>query len=162
MKGHRILVVEDNSADIVIIREALFRIEPRLDIQVVRDGQQALDYLSGKPPYSDRENHPLPELILLDLSLPRVTGFEILEWIRTEPLLRSLPVVILATSSFSEDIQRAYDFGANSFITKPSKLSKLVCDLEQTLKHWLKPISELAPQPMSEIPQSLPHKPAAA
>jgi len=163
MKGRRILVIEDNPADVIVIRQALLRIEPGLRINVVEDGQHALNYLSGKAPYTDRETHPIPDLILLDLSLPKASGFEVLEWVRTEPVLKQTPIVILATSSFSEDIHRAYEFGANSFITKPTSLDKLVRDLDEVLKAWLKPLFLFTPpaQP-AQVPPGEPDKSAAA
>ena len=114
-----VLLVEDNPADIQVMRTALPHLGYELRLQVVTDGQAALDYLSGKSLYHDRSTFPLPDLILLDLSLPRVHGFHVLEWVRTEPFLKQTPIVILATSSYSGDIKRAYQFGANSFITKP-------------------------------------------
>lgn len=132
-----ILLVEDNPGDVVVIRTALPHLGYPLNLQVVYDGQSALDYLSGKPPFKDRSISPLPDLILLDLSLPKLDGFHVLEWVRTEPHLRSTPIVILATSSYSTDIQRAYAFGANSFITKPDSLPKLIADLRLAFAHWL-------------------------
>ncbi len=131
------LLVEDNPADVMVVREALHKIDPTLRVELITDGQAALDYLSGKPPYHQREQFPLPDLILLDLSLPKLDGFHVLEWVRTEPNFRSLPVVILATSSAYPDIQQAYSFGASSFITKPQDLGKLVRDLQLALNHWL-------------------------
>jgi CheY-like chemotaxis protein len=132
-----ILLVEDNPADVVVVQMALSRIQPSLRVEIVGDGLAAIEYLSGKGPYREREKFPLPNLILLDLGLPRLDGFHVLEWVRTEPTLRSMPVVILAATCSSPDIQRAYAFGANSFITKPTELNKLVRDLQVALGHWL-------------------------
>ena len=133
-----ILLVEDNPADVLVIKMALTRVNSALRVQELDDGQAALDYLSGRPPFTDRNRFPLPSLMLLDLGLPHVDGFHVLEWVRTEPVVQWLPIVILATTSSLADIQRAYQFGANSFITKPADLEKLVRDLETAFQHWLK------------------------
>ena len=150
MSDPSILLVEDSPADDLVVREALRRISEPLRVQSVGDGQAAIDYLSGKGPYKDRERFPMPDLILLDLSLPVHDGFYVLEWVRTEPALRRVPVIILATSSSSPDIQRAYAFGANSFITKPSDLIKLVRDLRLALDHWLYGRALPAQQPKTQ------------
>jgi len=134
---HTILLVEDNPPDVAMVREAFPRLDPKLRLQVVPDGEAALLYLSRAGPYSDSTLFPLPELILLDLSLPKFDGFHVLEWVRTHPKFRTLPVIMLATSSYSGDIKRAYAFGANSFITKPSSFNKLVADLKLAFEHWL-------------------------
>ena len=138
MSDRLILLVEDNPADVMVIKMALARLNQGFRVEVLSDGQAALDYLSGEPPFTDRKQFPLPSLMLLDLGLPHVDGFHVLEWVRTEPVLQSLPIVILATTSSLADIQRAYQFGANSFITKPADLDKLVRDLETAFQHWLK------------------------
>jgi len=132
-----ILLVEDTPADVMVIKMALRRLESKVRLEVVKDGQAALDYLAGKGRSKDRRKYPLPNLILLDLGLTKIDGFHVLEWVRTEPTLRHLPVVILAASSSTPDIQRAYAFGANTFITKPSDFNKLVTDLQLALQHWL-------------------------
>ena len=144
----KILIVEDHAADVTVIKAALRRLNYDLEVQFISDGRLALDYLAGKRPYSERASYPLPHLILLDLSLPKVSGFEILEWVRTEPNLRLTPIIILATSNRKEDIQRAYAFGANSFITKPTELDKLVQDLKLAFDHWL--FGQAVPLPLQK------------
>jgi len=132
-----ILLVEDNPADVMTVKEAFSRLGMKARLNIVNDGQAAIQYLSGAKPFSNRELHPLPNLILLDLSLPIFDGFHVLEWIRTEPYLHGTPVIILATTNAADHIQRAYAFGANSFITKPSTLIKLAADLKVAFDHWL-------------------------
>ncbi len=146
MSERTILLVEDNPADITVVREALAQLDRGLRLEVAGDGQAAINYLSGKPPFNRRDAFPVPDLILLDLTLPRLDGFHVLEWVRTEPFLRRLPVVVLATSSYSADIHRAYAFGANSFITKPQSLDKLVRDLQTALDYWLDGLGRAAPE----------------
>src|SRR6476619_4385714 len=114
-----ILLVEDRGEDILLIQKAFHRagvVNPRL---AVRDGEQAIAYLSGTGPYSNRAEYPLPWLILLDLKMPRVDGFEVLKWIRSQPELRRLIVVVLTSSEQLKDVNRAYELGANSFMVKP-------------------------------------------
>jgi len=132
-----ILLVEDNPADVMAVKQAFSDLAQKVRLSIVTDGQAAMQYLSGAKPFSNRQLHPIPRLILLDLKLPIFDGFHVLEWIRTEPFLKNIPVIILTTTNATEQIQRAYAFGASSFITKPSTLKKLAADLELALNHWL-------------------------
>ena len=132
-----ILLVEDNPADLLLIEQAFARLEVPARVMRVKDGEAALKYLSGLKPYSNRKHFPLPKLVLLDLRLPVFDGFHVLEWIRTEPFLRRTPVIILTASCNPEEMKRAYAFGASSFITKSSTLSKLAADLKLALDYWL-------------------------
>ncbi len=145
------MVVEDSPTFVGIVRDALGRVDRSVRIEVADDGQSALDYLAGMAPYNDRNRFPLPDLILLDLHLPNVNGFQVLEWVRTEPTLRHLPVVILAASSYSTDIKRAYAFGANSFITKPQSIDQLVRELQVALDFWL--YKKAVPPPKPQDPE---------
>jgi len=101
------------------------------------DGEQAIAYLSGSEAYADREEHPFPDLVLLDLKMPRLDGFEVLRWIRTNPPTKSLPVVVLAGSSFRADIRRALELGANSYAAKPAKFEELQVLIDQIADVWL-------------------------
>ena len=104
---------------------------------VVRDGDQAVAYLEGKGDYADRKQHPLPVVVLLDLKLPRRSGLEVLEWMRAQPDLRRIPVVVLTSSRESVDVNKAYDLGANSYLVKPVTFNDLV-ELITTLDlYWL-------------------------
>ena len=113
------LFVEDEPDDILLITRAINKANFKSPIINVNDGEQALAYLKGDPPYDDREKTPLPALILLDLKLPRTSGFEILSWIREQPATQCIPVVVLTSSKDSADIRRAYEIGANSYLVKP-------------------------------------------
>lgn len=135
--NHTILLVEDDPNDVVLVQRAFRRARIANPLQVAQDGEAAIDYLAGRPPYADRSRHPLPMLVLLDLKLPRRSGFEVLAWIRQQPVINRIPVVILTSSAESPDVNRAYEMGANSYLVKPVVFEGLV-DLVQRLKlYWL-------------------------
>lgn len=137
MPEHAILIVEDDPNDVILIQRAFQRARVANPLRFAGDGEQAIAYLRGEGDYGDRTAHPLPVLILLDLKLPRVSGFEVLAWLRAQPVLRRIPVAILTSSAESPDINRAYDLGANSYLVKPVLFAALV-ELVQTLKlYWL-------------------------
>lgn len=133
-----ILIVEDREDDILLIRKAFAEASLTNPIQVVRDGEEAIAYLMGEGKYSNRAEYPLPILVLLDLKLPRVDGFEVLSWIRQQPGIRGLPVVVLTSSTEIRDVNRAYSLGANSFFVKELDFQDSVA-LGTLLKtYWLK------------------------
>ena len=101
------------------------------------DGDQAISYLNGAAAFADREEYPFPDLVLLDLKLPRLDGFEVLQWIRGNPATKSIPVVVLAGSSFRADIRRALELGANSYAAKPAKFEELQVLIDQIADVWL-------------------------
>ncbi len=132
-----ILQVEDSDADVFLLKYAFSRAGITNPVQVVTDGQQALDYLSGTGQYADRRRFPLPVLTLLDLQLPYVKGLEVLEWLRNQPSLDWLIVLILSSSLYKGDVQRAYKLGANGFLVKPSSPDVLT-DMCKAIKYfWL-------------------------
>jgi len=119
MENQLILLVEDTADDVFFLRRALKKAQINNPFQVVVHGQEAIDYLAGNGKYSDRIKFPLPGVVLLDLKLPLVDGFEVLAWIRTQPLLSALPVAILTSSSEKRDRQRALELGAKAYLVKP-------------------------------------------
>jgi CheY-like chemotaxis protein len=121
-----ILLVEDSEDDVFIMRHALKQAQIRARVEVVPDGQAAVDYLAGSGPYRDRKAYPLPALVFLDLKLPYLTGFEILSWIRTQPSLSEVIVVVLTSSGEERDQTKAYSLGARSYLVKPPKPKDLV------------------------------------
>jgi len=132
-----ILLVEDNLDDIILTRRALKKAGLRANLLVVEDGELALDYVAGAGAYRDRDRHPWPTLVLLDLKLPKKPGLEVLRWVRAQPHMHDLPVVVLTSSRQLEDIDRAYELGANSYLEKPvdfESLKKLVSALHL---YWL-------------------------
>jgi CheY-like chemotaxis protein len=131
-----ILQVEDDPNDVFLLQHAMNKAGVANPIQVATDGQQAIDYLKGTGKFADREQFPLPCLLLLDLKLPYVMGLNVLRWIRQQPGV-PLVVVMLTASAEDEDIATAYRLGANAFLTKPSQASKLV-DMAKAIKDfWL-------------------------
>jgi CheY-like chemotaxis protein len=132
-----VLLVEDNDDDIFFMRRAFRNASIENPMIVMHDGQSAIDYLGGQGPFGDRTEHPLPGLVLLDIKLPMRTGFEVLNWIRTDPRLKPLVVVVLTTSSETIDIDAAYRLGANSYLVKPPSPGSLL-ELTRSLKlYWL-------------------------
>lgn len=132
-----ILLVEDNPDDVLLIRRAFRKAHIVNPLFVVGDGEQAIAYLSGTGPYADRRTYPLPMLILLDLKLPRVSGFEVLAWLRRQPRLKRMPVVVLTSSRESPDINRAYELCANSYLVKPVAFDDLLEMMKTLNLYWL-------------------------
>ncbi|MGB6298133.1 MAG: response regulator [Rivularia sp. (in: cyanobacteria)] len=138
LKECRILLVEDDSNDILFIQRAFRRSKLEKPMQIVRDGDEAVAYLSGKGDYADRNLYPLPSMILLDLKLPRRSGLEVLEWLRQQPVIKRIPVVILTSSKENIDVDRAYDIGVNSYLLKPVNYNALNDMIETLNAFWLK------------------------
>jgi CheY-like chemotaxis protein len=132
------LVAEDRDEDIDILKLACRKAGVSLPLYFVRNGEEALEYLKGEGQFSDRQKYPLPTLLLLDLNMPRLNGFEVLQWLRLQPGLRRLVVIIFTSSELPEDVNRAFELGANSYLVKPVDLRKL----EETARHldayWVK------------------------
>ena len=132
-----ILLIEDNPDDVELVTHAFRKAEIPNPLIVVDDGDKAIDYLKSRAAYSDRAKYPLPGLILLDLKLPRRSGFEVLEAIRANEETRRTPVVVLTSSNQETDIERAYDVGANSYLVKPGDLSALVELVKSVDAYWI-------------------------
>lgn len=132
-----LLHVEDDPNDVLLLQRAIKKANLPITIQAVNDGDKAVAYLSGADNYSDREKFPLPALALLDLKMPRKSGLEVLEWIRQQPKLRRMLVVIFTSSKHDEDINRAYDLGANSYLVKPVGFDMLVETVKLLNQYWL-------------------------
>ena len=133
----RILLVEDDPNDVLLLQRAFRGAGLPEPGQVVSDGEQAIAYLAGAGQYADRERFPLPILLLLDLKLPRRSGFEVLEWLREQQGTSRLPVVVLTSSRQSDDVQRAYDLRANSYLVKPASLEGLKEMVRMLDLYWL-------------------------
>ena len=131
-----ILQVEDDPNDVFLFQRAMRKAGVPNPTHVASDGQQALDYLQGAGKFADREQFPLPALVLLDLKLPYVMGMEVLRWIRQQPGT-PMVVVMLTTSSKDEDIAAAYRLGANGFLVKPSEASKMEDMVKAISDFWL-------------------------
>jgi CheY-like chemotaxis protein len=132
-----VLVVEDDSTDALMIQRAFKKANLMNPLHFVDNGDAAVDYLAGLPPYDDRAVHPTPSLILLDLKLPRRSGLEVLEWLRQQPGLRRIPVVILTSSMETADVRKAYDLGCNSYLVKPVDFQGLLDAVNAIRTYWL-------------------------
>lgn len=131
-----ILLVEDNPADQELIRRAVEKVTIRKELRIVEDGEEALAYLFRRGKYQAPATSPKPDLLLLDLNLPRVDGYQVLEEIRADLKLRPMPVLVLTTSRQEKDIIRSYELGCNSFITKPVGLDQLTGLVRAIEKYW--------------------------
>lgn len=137
MEKNMILLVEDNPDDELLTIRALKKNRIGNEIVVARDGVEALDFLMATGSYADRNVNDVPELILLDLKLPKVNGLEVLKRLRAEPHTKYVPVVILTSSSEEQDIISSYDLGANSFVQKPVDFDEFLEAARQLGVYWL-------------------------
>src|SRR5262249_11861963 len=133
-KALTVLVVEDNPTDVLLIRRAFAKANIANPLHIVRDGDTAVQYLAGEEAYADRAAYPLPAVVLLDLKLPRRSGFEVLRWVRARRL--RLPIVVLTSSKQSQDVNRAYELGANSYLVKPVEFDDLREMLNSVHIYW--------------------------
>ncbi|HEV2602074.1 MAG TPA: response regulator [Microvirga sp.] len=130
-----VLIVEDDEDDRALIARAFKRAKVEVPLQFAQDGDEALQALGA---IASGASHPPPSVVLLDLKLPRRSGFEVLEWMKQHVTMRRVPVVILTSSQESTDLKRAYDLGANSYLVKPAKPDALLAMVERIDAYWLK------------------------
>lgn len=154
MTDHRqtILLVEDNEDDVFAMRRALRLARIGNPLQVVTDGEQALDYLSGANGFAERHKHPLPFIIFLDLKLPYVDGFEVLSWIRRQPALDNVIVVVLTSSAESRDQEKARALGARTYLIKPPTAESLSGIFDSLKSYWT---ARGLPAPVVKVPNGL-------
>ena len=137
MSRATILHVEDDSNDALLFQHACRKAGMDVNLRVVDDGEQAQAYLKGSAQFQNRDDHPFPTLVVLDLKLSFVNGFEVLEWMRKETKLRRVPVIVLSSSNRPADVKRAYDLGANSFLVKPVAFEGLLNLVKGIQQYWL-------------------------
>ena len=137
MTTRTILLVEDNSQDEILTLRALKKINLANRIDVVRDGQQALDYVFREGEFAGREGPELPTVMILDLNLPRISGLDVLARVRADPRTRLLPVVLLTSSDEEQDRLRGYQSGANSFVRKPVDSAEFIETVSRLGIYWL-------------------------
>src|SRR2546422_9150257 len=137
MRNSGILLVEDDENDIRLLRRAFRNASLGNPLVEVRDGQAAIQYLSGDGDYADRARYPIPFLILLDLRLPKLSGFEVLAWIREQSKLDELIVVVLTASDHVPDVTKAHALGANFYFVKPGTFEELVGTVKEIKGRWL-------------------------
>ncbi|WP_159785401.1 response regulator [Sodalinema gerasimenkoae] len=138
MKRRKILLVEDNLAHVRLIQEAFKESRLSHDMVAVRDGVEAMDYLHQQPPYEDAN---LPDVILLDLNLPRKDGREVLAELKSDPHLSRIPVLVLTTSNNEKDIQESYRLHANCYIQKSQNLQQLLAIVQTIQTFWLEVVT---------------------
>ena len=136
IQSFTILHVEDDPNDVLLVERAIKKANSPVVLRSVGDGDKAVAYLRGDESFSNREQFPLPSLVLLDLKMPRKSGLEVLGWIREQPELKRLPVVVFTSSKHDQDINRAYDLGANSYLVKPVGFDALLETVKQIQSYW--------------------------
>ncbi len=133
----QILLVEDEDSDVFFMRLAMEEAGVDCPLAVAVDGEEAIAYLRGEGKFADRAKFPKPQLVLLDLRLPKVPGLDVLKWMREQPSFKLLPVIICSASNQDADVEAAYGLGANSYIVKPTRPSELVEIVRALKKYWL-------------------------
>jgi len=132
------LVAEDQDDEVQLLKLACAKANVSLPLHFVRNGEETVEYLKGEGRYADRAKHPLPRLLLLDLNMPLRNGFEVLEWLRLQPGLRRLLVVVFTSSVLPADVNRAFELGANSYLVKPADFKKLQETVRYLDEYWVK------------------------
>jgi len=152
MSRKTVLVADDDVDDISLLKRAFIRAGIDISMKVVRDGEEVIQYLHGDEPFADRDEFPIPKLLLLDLKMPRTDGFEVLEWVRKQQNLRRLLVVVMTSSDEPQDVDRAYDLGANSFLRKPDDFTNLIKISQKLHDYWMETNlgPDCAPRPRLE------------
>jgi CheY-like chemotaxis protein len=131
-----LLIVEDSEDDIFFIERIFKQLAARCELRFARDGGEAIDYLAGKGKFKDRAQYPMPTIILMDLKMPRKNGFEVLEWMQTQPDIKLIPTIVVTSSTLQEDITRAYRLGANAVMNKPVNKDSLLQMLKSFHVYW--------------------------
>jgi CheY-like chemotaxis protein len=132
-----ILYAEDDENDVFLMQRA-FKLAPIPNpLLVMEDGREAIAYMSAQGAYGDRQRHPLPCLVLLDLKMPGHSGFDVLKWLRNQPGTATMPVIVLTSSSQDSDVHRAYLLGANAYLIKPGKPEELLAVVRSIRDFWL-------------------------
>ncbi|SRR5258705_4573442 len=149
-----ILLIDDSDSDIALLRQAFVKAGMRRPLQVVRDGVDAMSYLLGRGDFADRERHPMPGILIIDVNMPRLNGLELLTWLRTQPEFGHLMVIVLTGQARIEAINHAYHLGANSYLVKPVRHEELV-DLIHCFYHYWVIHNHLPSPPADKIAESL-------
>jgi CheY-like chemotaxis protein len=136
-KCRTILVAEDDAEDAFFLQRAFIQSGIQVRMDFVKDGQETISYLKGEDGFEDRHRFPFPGLLLLDLKMPKLDGFDVLRWLQTQSGLRRLPVTVLSSSQEPCDVNRAYDLGANSYFVKPAANDNLSDIVEKIRCYWL-------------------------
>ncbi|HVE38534.1 MAG TPA: response regulator [Planctomycetota bacterium] len=140
-----LLLVEDNEADVIFFKRAVARTKSEVALEVVMNGVDAVQHLSGNGPYGDRQRHPLPSILVLDLKLPRMSGLEVLEWMSSQPALHGVRTIVLTSSPEESDVRRAYALGAVCYVVKPVESAALQEVVQSIVGYWADPGTGQAP-----------------
>jgi len=133
---YTILLVEDDENDAMLLRMAFEKNGIANPVQWVKDGLEAVSYLNGDGIYADRTKFPFPEVLLVDLKMPRMTGLELLKWISEHPQFKIIPTIVMTSSRQELDIEHAYQLGANTYMTKPISFDELAKMVKLTHEYW--------------------------
>lgn len=133
-----VLLVDDGHDERLLFERAAKKAGASFNLQFAEDGEAGVAYLNGTGEYADRGRFPLPDLMVLDLNMPRMTGFEVLEWIRNHPHFRELPVIMFTASDHEKDVKRAFELMVNSYLVKPMSIAALVDTVRMIDDYWIK------------------------
>ena len=145
-----LLVAEDSETDLLLLTHAVSELGGSVDLQVTRDGSGAVSYLLGEGEFSDRQGHPLPDLVMLDLKMPGLSGLDVLQWMQKRTEFNAIPRIVMSGSSLKKDAEACYSCGADNYYTKPTTLEELRELVRLIVGHW------------SQNPRSVVSEPASA
>lgn len=132
----RLMVVDDSDSDIFCLKRGFQKAGIEVRIHELSDGQSAIDYLSGSAPFADWAQCPLPNLMILDIRMPGLDGFDVLQWVRAQSGIGAMPIIMLSSSAEAEDVDKAHQWGANSYLVKPHSLSEFTRLAEGIERYW--------------------------
>jgi CheY-like chemotaxis protein len=135
--GLNILLIDDNPDDAIIFQRAFAKTPSKVQLHLACSGLEALDYIRGVDRFANRALYPLPALLVLDLNMPGIDGFNVIQWVRKESQLREIPIVVLSSSTHAKDISRAHRLGANAYHVKPNDVNALVGMVEGLKTYWV-------------------------
>ena len=144
--NYTILLVEDDENDATLVEMALKKNDIHNPVQRARDGLEAIAYLNGDGVYANRALHPFPEVLLVDIKMPRMTGLELLAWIREHPGFRIIPTIVMTSSRLDVDIEKAYSLGANTYMAKPSSFAELAKMVKTAHEYWALSVKPKSPK----------------
>jgi CheY-like chemotaxis protein len=131
-----ILIAEDSEDDAFFLERAFRKIGLKNPLQILTDGALVMDYLKAESQFTDRSEYPFPSVLFLDIKMPKVSGFEVLQWLKDHEHCRIIPIIAFSSSELPEDIERAYQLGANAYLVKPNKAEELEATLRSTYDFW--------------------------
>ena len=137
IENSTVLLAEDDPDDVLLTHLAFEKARLANPLEVVRDGEEAIAYLKGAGRFKERARYPLPILLLLDLNMPKINGFQVLEWLQSHPMLSRMPVAVMTSSDHDPHVTRAYELGADSYLIKPPDAEALLALVQRLRAYWL-------------------------